>query len=56
MAEKIVFILGAGFSKAARAPLVDEFIQEAKNVYANEREQLSDFEKEFFGEVFKDGR
>jgi len=52
MGEKIVFILGAGFSKPAGAPLVDEFIREAKDIYANGQEELNELEKRFFGEVF----
>lgn len=53
MDEKIVFILGAGFSKEAEAPLINEFLQKAKDIYANQDERLRDYERGFFEKVFK---
>jgi len=53
MKEKIVFILGAGFSNPTGAPLVDGFLKEARDIYFNENEFLEQVEKDFFGKVFK---
>lgn len=53
MKEKVVFILGAGFSKPAGAPLVDGFLKEARDIYANENDSLEKNEKDFFSKVFK---
>lgn len=45
MAEKIVFILGAGFSKPLGLPLMGNFIEKAQEMYEKEADQLPHFKK-----------
>ena len=52
MSKKRVFVLGAGFSKSAGAPLVDEILPVAKDIFANNFNSLDSFEAEFFINVF----
>lgn len=46
--EKVVYILGAGFSAPLGLPVMSNFLEKAKDLYANERERYS-----HFGRVFK---
>jgi len=52
MKEKIVFVLGAGFSKEAEAPLVDEFFKISRHIYTNQTDRLDPFDKSQFDKVF----
>ena len=49
--KKVVFILGAGFSKYAGAPLISEFFKSARDIYANNGEALENYEKDYFKTV-----
>lgn len=46
--EKVVYILGAGFSYPFGLPLVNNFIQKAKDYYASHSEEVA-----YFQEIFK---
>jgi hypothetical protein len=48
-----VFILGAGFSKGAGAPLVNEFLDTSREFFDNPDSALDDKEKELFRQVFE---
>jgi NAD-dependent SIR2 family protein deacetylase len=50
--DRNVFILGAGFSCAAGAPLVNNFLDLSRELYDNPTSGLDDGERELFGRVF----
>ncbi len=46
--DKNVYILGAGFSKAAKLPLINEFFQTSREIYDNPDSKLEEYiEKDF---------
>lgn len=47
-----VFILGAGFSKAAGAPLVHDFLDKAREFYDDPESRLDEQERDHFRSVF----
>src|SRR6185312_10135630 len=51
--DRNVFILGAGFSCAAGAPLVNNFLDLARELYDDPTSDLDDGEREIFGRVFE---
>jgi hypothetical protein len=51
--DRNVFILGAGFSKGAGAPLVNEFLDVSRELFDDPDSALDDTEKELFRQVFE---
>jgi len=51
--DRNVFILGAGFSVAAGAPLINNFLDLSRELYDNPTSGLDDGERELFGRVFE---
>jgi hypothetical protein len=51
--DKNVYILGAGFSASAKAPLLKDFLDRSKDLLANPRSKLSEEEREMFHRVFE---
>lgn len=51
MSQKNVYILGAGFSKEAGAPLLDKFLSTAIDLYSNEIAPFDDYDKKMFKNV-----
>lgn len=50
--DRNVFILGAGFSCAAGAPLINNFLDLSRELYDNPTSALDDGERDIFGQVF----
>jgi hypothetical protein len=48
-----VFILGAGFSKDAGAPLIHDFLDRAREFFDDPDSDLDSLEREQFDRVFK---
>jgi hypothetical protein len=48
-----VYILGAGFSKEAGAPLVNDFLDIARDIYHDPNSKLDSEEREMFRQVFE---
>jgi hypothetical protein len=53
IADRNVFILGAGFSKSAGAPLIDEFLDASREILDDPDSGLDQTEKEYFRRVFE---
>lgn len=51
--EHNVFILGAGFSKDAGAPLIHDFLDKARELFDDPDSLLDDHERKLFEEVFR---
>lgn len=51
--DRNVFILGAGFSADAGAPLVHDFLDVSRELFDNPESDLDEREKELFGRVFE---
>src|SRR3989442_759330 len=51
--DRNVFILGAGFSAGAGAPLVRDFLDRSRELFDNPSTPLEPYEREQFEEVFK---
>jgi hypothetical protein len=51
-ADRNVFILGAGFSAHAGAPLIRNFLDKSRELMDNPSSDLESFERERFGDVF----
>jgi hypothetical protein len=47
-----VFILGAGFSAEAGAPVISNFFERAMELYKNPKSDLADAERGIFGRIF----
>jgi NAD-dependent SIR2 family protein deacetylase len=52
ISDRNVFILGAGFSKSAGAPLIDEFLDVSRELFDDPDSGLDDAEKKLFAQVF----
>ena len=53
ISDRNVFILGAGFSKSAGAPLIDEFMDVSREIFDDPDSALDNAEKEHFRQVFE---
>jgi len=53
ISDRNVFILGAGFSKSAGAPLIDEFLDISREIFDDPESGLDDTEKKLFAQVFE---
>src|SRR5580704_8376076 len=53
ISDRNVFILGAGFSKSAGAPLIDEFLDVSREIFDDPDSGLDREEKERFRQVFE---
>lgn len=52
LSDRNVYILGAGFSAAAGAPLVHDFLDRSRQLFDDPASGLEDFERESFKKVF----
>jgi hypothetical protein len=53
VSDRNVFILGAGFSKSAGAPLIDEFLDVSREIFDDPDSGLDHAEKKLFAQVFE---
>jgi NAD-dependent SIR2 family protein deacetylase len=51
--DRNVFILGAGFSASAGAPVINDFLDTSREIFDNPDSALDDAEKQLFGQVFE---
>lgn len=51
--DRNVFILGAGFSASAGAPVINNFLDVSREIFDDPDSALDDVEKEFFHQVFE---
>ena len=54
MRERIVYILGAGFSQALGLPLMSDFLEKSKDLYFGDKEKYAHFSS-IFEEIGKMG-
>jgi NAD-dependent SIR2 family protein deacetylase len=53
ISDRNVFILGAGFSASAGAPVINDFLDVSREIFDNPDSALDDAEKELFRQVFE---
>lgn len=53
VSDRNVFILGAGFSASAGAPLVNDFLDVSREIFDNPGQDLDETERKLFGQVFE---